>query len=172
MTLFGASEDNESYLGSSFNLNVAFEPSCLSFLGTTEIINKHIGLLGRVSYCDTYTDDTQNYLTESLMFGSGLIFYSHSIYRDSFFLSFAGNLDRAYVKDIVDDIEGDRFTASVAAGTGYQWQFQKGYIVTLAIYVIYSKPFAYETTADSSLNSEISSSFVKYTPTFLLGWRF
>jgi len=171
-TLLSADDNDESYLGSSYNLNLAFEPSCLTFLGATDVINEHIGWIGRASYCNDYTDDAQNYLNSSLILGSGLAFYSHSIYRDSFLLSLSASLDRTYVKDVVDDITGVRMTVSGLVGLGYQWQFQRGYIFTLAMYYTYRKPFAYETTSDNSLNDELSRSSNKFTPTFLIGWRF
>ena len=171
-SLWAIDDDNESYLGSSYNLNLAFEPSCLTFLGSTDVINKHIGWIGRASYCNNYTDDAQNYLNSSLILGTGLAFYTHSIYRDSFLLSLSTSLDRTYVKDVSADITGVRMTVAGLVGLGYQWHFQRGYIFTLAMYYTYRRPFAYESTSSDSLNEELSQPSSKFTPTFLIGWRF
>ena len=170
--LWANDENNESYLGSSYTLNLAFEPSCLSSIGATSVMNKHIGVLGAVRYCDHYTDDAQNYLRGEWMLGTGLAFYSHSIYRDSFFISLLGSLDHANIKDVVNDITGTQIAVSGTAGLGYQWHFQRGYVFSLVIYYKYSKPFFYDQTNDENLNDELSKSLGKLTPTFLIGWRF
>ena len=170
--LLHASDDNVSYKGSSFNINLVFEPSCLSLLGNTDVLNKHVGVVGRLSYCDVYEDDSQNYLVESYIVGTGIVLFSHSIYRDSFFLSAVGSVGYTYVKDVLLDINVQRLTALATVGGGYQWQFQKGYIFTIGMYAAYSKPFAYETSSNKNLNEVVSSEKIKYTPTFLVGWRF
>ena len=171
-TLWAVDDINESYVGSSYNLNLAFELSCLNFVGATDVINEHFGVIGRVSYCDHYTDDAQSYRNSSLIVGGGLALYSHSIYRDSFFLSLTAGLDRTFIHDVVDDVTGSQVLFSSVVGTGYQWQFQKGYIFSLAMYYVYRNPFYYDTTNDASLNNQLSHSSDKFTPTFLLGWRF
>ena len=172
LTLLQANDDNVTYRGATFNINLVFDPSCLSLLGTTDVVNKHVGVVGRLSYCDAYEGDAQNYLTESYSLGAGVALYSHSIYRDSFFLSAVGSLGHDHVKDIVVDITAQRFIAIATAGVGYQWQFQRGYIFTLGVYAGYSKPFAYEKSVDEDLNREVADANIKFTPTFLVGWRF
>ena len=171
-TLLAVDENNESYVGSSYNLNLAFELSCLNFIGSTDVINEHIGLIGRISYCDHYVDDAQNYRNSSLIVGGGVALYSHSIYRDSFFLTFTAGLDRTYVHEVAEDITGIQLLVSSVVGTGYQWQFQKGYIFSLAMYYVYRNPFSYDTTSSATLNDQLSRTSDKFTPTFLIGWRF
>ena len=170
--LLQANDDNVSYRGSSFNVNLVFEPSCLSLLGNTDVVNKHVGVVGRLSYCDVYEDDSQNYLVESYIVGTGIILFSHSIYRDSLFFSAVGSVGYTNVKDVLLDIAAQRFTALATVGGGYQWHFQKGYIFTVGMYAAYSKPFAYETGLNENLNKAVSAEKIKYTPTFLVGWRF
>ena len=171
-TLWAVDENNESYVGTSYNLNLAFELSCLNFVGATDVVNEHFGLLGRVSYCDHYTDDAQNYRKSSLILGGGVALYSHSIYRDSFFLTLTAGFDRTFIHEVSNDITGTQMLFSSVVGTGYQWQFQKGYIFSLAMYYVYRRPLSYDTTTDTGLNEQLSSTSHKFTPTFLLGWRF
>ena len=160
------------YLGSSYNLNLAFEPSCLHFIGTTDIKNEHIGPLAKIGFCDEYTDNTQSYLKESLYLGLGLALYSHSIYRDSFILSFSANIERAWVMDVTKDITADSYSVMGIAGMGYQWHFQRGYIFSLMAYYSYRRPFMYKDAGDADLAHEISADENKFLPTFLIGWRF
>ncbi len=172
-TLLRAEESiEENYLGSNYNLALAFEPSCLHLVGNTDVINEHIASVGKIGFCDTYTDNLQTYLKESIYLGAGAAFYANSVYRDSFFMSLSLNLERAWISDVVQDITGDSYSLYGSIGTGYQWHFQKGYILSLVVYASYRKPFKYKDAGDSDMSQELSQDETNILPTFLVGWRF
>ncbi len=170
--LLSAEDKVENYRGSSYNLFLAFEPSCLKLVGSTDVINEHFSALAKFGICDTYTDDTQSYLRQSVGTGMGMAFYTNSVYRDSFFLASTVDVEKVWLHDIVQDIVANSFALKGNIGIGYQMHFQRGYILSAGIYYTYVQPVRYTNTSDDALNEELSSSKYAFIPTFLIGWRF
>ena len=170
--LLSAQNEVENYKGSSYNLFLAFEPSCLTFIGNTEVINKHFSAIAKLGTCDTYTDDTQSYLRQSIGGGAGMAVYLNSVYRDSLFLASTLNIERVWIHDVVQDIIADSNTFKIDMGIGYQIHFKRGYIISAGIYYTYIKPINYNETSNSALNKEVSTVQQLFKPTLLIGWRF
>lgn len=170
--LFSSELKEDSYLGSNYNLYLAFEPSCLSFIGDTDIINEHTGVIGKFSFCDEYLDDSQDYLEQFYSIGSGISFYSNNIYRDSFFTAFIFSLDKTFLTDIFTGTTGNSLALSSITGVGYRWHYKRGYILSLAAYASYSHTLDYNDKSDSGLRDKLSQNTTRLMPTFLLGWRF
>jgi len=164
-------DNNETYKGSTFNAAMAFEPSCIHFAANTAINNEHFAVLGTSGYCDKYTDDSQTYLRESIYAGAGIMMFSESLYRDSFYLSLSVSLEKAWMREAVSREIGDSYAGLGVALIGYQWHFKKGYILSLMGYFSYLKPFSYN-AADEALKAELKEEKSTYTPTFFIGWRF
>ncbi len=165
-------EEDENYLGSSYNVLLAFEPSCLHVIGSTDVYGEHVGGLAKLGFCEAYADDSQTYLDESFYVGTGASFYSNSIYRDSFFLALTLNLAHSWVRDVVNDTTASQYAVQGVVGTGYQFHFQRGYILSLVMYFSYKKPFSQTSTSDQELAEHLPEEEIKYLPTFLVGWRF
>ena len=164
--------EEEQYLGSSYNLYVAFEPSCLSFIGNTDVINENIGVLVGARFCDQYLNDSQDYLESIYSIGTGMSLYSDSVFRDSFFTVITFNLNRTFMTDIFTGVTGDSLSISSMLGLGYQWHFKRGYILSIAGYISHDSVLKYDAKSDSNLKDVLSEHTIKATPTFLFGWRF
>ena len=165
-------ETKEEYLGSSYNLQIATEPSCLSLVGTSQIINRHIGFVNKFSFCDSYLNNSQDYLQEVYSIGSGFSIYANDIYRDSLFISLILGIEQIFLTDIFTDSTGDALNIDALAGIGYQWHFKRGYILSLGAYALYTTPIKYDNKSDIGLKNELSTSSTKISPTILMGWRF
>lgn len=171
-TLFSYEVEEEKYLGSNYNLYLAFEPSCLRLLGNTDVINENVGVLGKLSFCDDYINDSQDHLEQLYSIGTGISLYNNSIYRDSFFTTLIFSLNKTFLTDIFTGTTGNSLAISSVASLGYQWHFERGYIISLAAYASYRFTLSYDDKSDIALKDELSKNTTKLTPTLLLGWRF
>ena len=170
--LFSFEVEEEKYLGSNYNLSLAYEPSCLHLIGNTDVINENIGVIGNVSFCDDYINASQDHLKEFYSIGTGIAYYPNSIYRDSFFTTLIFSIDKTFLTDIFTGTTGNNLAISNILGLGYQWHFKRGYIISVVAYASYSFILSYDDKSDIALNDELSKNRTKVTPTLLLGWRF
>jgi len=171
-TLFSAEIKEEAYLGSNYNLFLALEPSCLSLIGNTDVLNEHTALVGKLTFCDAYINDSQDYLEEVYNISTGVILYTNNVYRDSFFTSFMLGMSKSFITDIFNEQKGNNLSMSGIISLGYQWHFKRGYTISLAAYASYDKILIYEDKSDARLKSELSKDTTRVGPSLLLGWRF
>ena len=163
--------DESNYKGSSFNLALVYEPSCLRFIGTTKLIDKHFALSTGFSHCDNYTDEDQILLKKSYSGGLGLGLYSTSVYRSGFVVNIFTALEKSWTEKVSTFDEGESLSLISTLSTGYQFHFEKGYMISLQVYINYAIPLTYY-TSDPLIKENISKSHTKYHPVLILGWRF
>lgn len=169
---FVYADEQSEYLGSSYTLDLAFEPSCLQFVGATDIVNEHIGALAKLGFCDMYTNGSQDYLRQSYTLGGGISYYQNSIYRDGFFGALTLNFEKAWVDNILSDSSGESISLVGGAGLGYQFHFKRGYKISLVVYYMMLKNINYDDNADTGINEALLEGDNVFHPTLLIGWRF
>ena len=159
---------SQKYLGESYNVLLAVDKACIYIKPQIQQFSSHSAITGNFAHCDHY-DDSQQYLNESLLLGSGITLFSDTPYRSGLFLSFGINLEKSWIRDNVNDKGDDMLTFRLESGLGYQYHFMRGYILALQLQYIHYLPIN-NNRASKEFESEIYQS--KFMPMIMLGWRF
>lgn len=168
--------DEENYKGSSFNAILSMQLSCLHVEAESELYTKHLAWNTQLGHCDDFVDDAL-YLRESYEANIGLKYFTHSLYRDSFFISAHLGLEYAKLNEVDTYAQANAYSWLSTFGVGYQVHFKRGYILGIGAYISYNAPFSKSVDANgaddiSALYWELSKAETKVFPKFMIAWRF